>query len=162
MLPFKRRIYWNLPKHRWPIFGCVVAILGGVLAFFTGLDVSWFIFLPFLIYIGGATGFNYTEVSMDEKRLSWRERPFPLKRQRKLKRDEISGWRYGPMPKSRKGSSVPRYGVGPLRTKGKLMVVHGQFDTSSEAATVASELAVVWNLEAKARPQMSNPPSAAS
>jgi hypothetical protein len=145
-------VNWQPDTWRWPVFGILFGLFSGLLWFMTELEGA-IAFSPLVAYVSAAMGFNRTVVRIDSKRVEWKERPFPLRRQRKLKLDEIDAWAYGKTPASTKSSSssssTVTYSVAILRTNGKIMRVVDSLSGMIEARDIALQLASYSNLPVK-------------
>jgi len=149
------------PKQRWPFFAGILIVLTGVLTFFAGWEIGLLV-SPFIAYLAAAVSFNRVEVEFDEKRVSWKDRPFPMRRQKQFKLSEIDSWVHGATPSSGKSSGSPTYSVAILRNNKKINRAIDGLRTRAEATTIAIQLSSATGLPERPLQSLRGAPGAKS
>jgi hypothetical protein len=136
---------WCPESRRWPVFIgiCVVAL--GIAWTSSGM---WEVVLglsPIVALIGAMAAFNRTEIQVDDKRVTWKIRPFPLQRERSVKLEEIKSWVHGEAPVSTKDryrkTRLITYAGGIERKNGKVMVIRTGFTERKDAENFVKQFA---------------------
>ena len=124
---------------RWPFFAGILIIFEVILGFLMDWQSAAFL-SPLIAYGSAALSFNRIDILINDKHVSWKERPFPLRRMRKLKTSDIEAWAYGVTPSSSKGGNRPRFSVAALRHNRKINRLVDDLPTVDEAKSIAVQL----------------------
>lgn len=141
-------IHWQPQSWKWPLFGFVFSLIEMILYWIGDLGMA-LVGSPFVAYMSASVAFNRTEVRIDEKRVSWMERPFPTKRLRRLKIKEMDSWVFGRSSSSGKSdSSSISYSVAARRTSGKFLLLVDNLQDLACSKEIATQLAEHTRLKA--------------
>ncbi len=142
---------WQTPQWRWRAFWIIFSITFVFVSAVGGEYWAQLWSAPLLAYAAAAVGFNRTELHVDEDHVSWRERPFPLRRSRTIALTEVMGWVYGVSPNSRRGTSSLHaefgtklhvsFSVGIETVTGSILRCVDQIETIGDARKIASRFA---------------------
>lgn len=137
--------HWCPDSRKRPVFVIVCVVILG-LAWLNSGEVQLVLWMsPLVVWFAAVVAFNRTEILVDDKRVSWKIRPFPIQRERIVKREEIVNWVYGEAPvpakERRRARRLIYYAAGIERKNGKVMVIRNNFAERRQAEAFARRFA---------------------